>query len=212
MNTAARRPTRPLVLHDFALSGHCHRVRLMLSLLDLPFESVAVDLVGGEQRKPPFQALNRLGQVPVLQDGDLTIADSNAIIVYLATAYGDESWLPRSPAGMAAVQRWLSVAAGEIVQGPGTARLQCLFKVPGDHAQCVQKAERLLGVIDAELQSRAFLTGASPTIADIACYTYVAHAPEGRISLEPYGHVRAWLSRIEQLPRFVGMQRSRLPA
>ena len=212
MKPAEHRPAQPLLLHDFALSGHCHRVRLMLSLLDLPYESIAVDLLAGEQRRPPFLALNPFGQVPVLQDGALTLADSNAILVYLAGRYGDESWLPKEPARAAAVQRWLSVAAGEIAAGPGTARAQVLFKTPGDRQQSIKRAERLLTVMDGELKPSPFLTGATPTIADVAGYSYIAHAPEGGVSLEPYAHVRAWLARIEQLPGFVGMQRSQVAA
>ncbi len=204
----ARRPTQPLTLYDFPLSGHCHRVRLMLSLLELQCESIAVDLLAGEQRRAPFLDRNAFGQVPVLVDGDLTLADSNAILVYLAAAYGDESWLPREPAKMAAVQRWLSVAAGPIANGPGLARALNLFKLPGDVADCLKRSAQLLSVVDAELNGRAFLVGAAPTIADVACYAYIAHAPEGGVSLEPYAYVRAWLARIEQLPRFVGMAKS----
>jgi glutathione S-transferase len=208
MRPADRRPAQPLQLHDFTLSGHCHRVRLMLSLLDLPYESIAVDLLAGEHKRPPFLALNPFGQVPVLQDGTLTIADSNAILVYLAGRYGDESWSPKEPAQAAAVQRWLSVAAGEIASGPGAARAQVLFKTPGDPQESIKRAERLLEVMDRELRARPFLTGATPTIADVACYSYIAHAPEGGVALEPYAHVRAWLARIEQLPGFVGMRKT----
>jgi glutathione S-transferase len=58
-------PQRPIRLHRFALSGHCHRVELLLSLLELPYESIDVDLRAGEQRRPEFLALNPFGQVPV---------------------------------------------------------------------------------------------------------------------------------------------------
>ena len=208
MNRPDRRPAQPLKLHDFALSGNCHRVRLMLSLLDLPYESIAVDLLAGEHRRPAFLALNPFGQVPVLQDGDLTVADSNAILVYLAGKYGGQAWLPSAPAHAAAVQRWLSVAANEIANGPGAARAQVLFKRPGDTQECIERAQRLLAVMDQELQNRAFLTGATPTIADVAGYSYIAHAPEGGVALEPYEHVRAWLARVERLTGFVGMRRT----
>ena len=210
--TATRHSTQPLKLYDFELSGHCHRVRLMLSLLDLPYQSITVDLLGGEHRRPPFLALNPFGQVPVLRDGEITLADSNAILVYLAAAYGDEHWLPRAPARAAAVQRWLSVAAGEIAHGPGAARGQVLFKLPGNAEECLQRADRLLKVMDRELRQREFLAGATPSIADVAGYTYIAHAPEGHVSLAAFEHVRAWLARVEQLPRFVGMRRSPVAA
>jgi glutathione S-transferase len=66
----------------------------------------------------------------------------------------------------------------------------------------------LLKIIDQELAKSAFLTGSEPTIADVAAYSYIAHAPEGNVSLENYANVRAWLARIEALPGFVGMPRT----
>lgn len=84
-------------LYDFALSGHSHRARLMLSLLDLEYEAVPVNLREGEHKQPAFLKLNRFGQIPVLVDGDEVIADSNAILVYLARRYGHGDWLPSDP-------------------------------------------------------------------------------------------------------------------
>ena len=97
---------------------------------------------------------------------------------------------------------------GQVPVLPGAARLQVLFKLPGDRVETAKRAARLLSVMDEQLVLRPFLTGAKPTIADVAGYTYIAHAPEGGISLEPYPQVRAWLARIEQLPRFVGMPKT----
>lgn len=197
-------------LYSFTLSGHAHRVRLFLSLLGLPFEIVEVDLAAGAQREPAFLALNPSGQVPVIDDGGTVVADSNAILVYLAKRYGDTRWLPDDPVGAAAVQRWLSLAAGPIASGPCAARLVTVFGARLDHDAAKRTALKLFDVIDAELADKPFATGAQPTIADIAAYTYIAHAPEGGVSLEPYPHLRAWLARIEALPGFVGMPVSRV--
>jgi glutathione S-transferase len=195
-------------LHRVPLSGHAHRVELMLSLLGLPFESVEVDLAGGAHKTPAFLAMNPFGQVPVIEDGEATLADSNAILVYLATRYDTSGrWLPRDPLGAAAVQRWLSVAAGELVNGPGLARVEVLFKRPRD-PQRHRLAARLFEVMEAHLAQQEWLAGTAPTIADIALYTYTAHAPEGGVSLQPYPRLRRWLARIEALPGFVGMRRS----
>lgn len=195
------------------LSGHCHRVQLMLSLLGRPAEFVEVDVLGGENRTPSFLARNPLGQVPVIEDGGLTVADSNAILVYLALAYDPaRRWLPADPATAAAVQGWLSLAAGPLVQGPSTARLVRLFGVDADWDQAAAAAERLLGHLDRHLEDRAFLVGGGATIADVALYAYVALAPEGGVPLEPYPAVRAWLARIEDLPRFVPMRRTPVAA
>jgi len=195
-------------LYRFPLSGHAHRAELMLSLLGLPFARVDVDLLHGEQRQPVFLAKNAFGQVPVIEDGELTIADSNAILVYLASRYDDTGrWLPRDPVGAAQVQRWLSVAAGPLSEGPARARADVVFGRPRERRPH-EVAARLLAVMEQHLAGQAFFAGDHATIADIALYTYTAHAPEGGISLEPYPQIRAWLARIEALPGFVGMQRS----
>ncbi|ABX18710.1 glutathione S-transferase family protein [Burkholderia multivorans] len=206
---AAAQPVSPIRVYSFPLSGHAHRVRLFLSLLGLPFETVDVDLAAGAQRAPAFLALNPLGQVPVIDDNGTVLADSNAILVYLAKRYGDAHWLPDDPLGAAAVQRWLSFAAGPIATGPAAARLVTVFGAALDHDAAKRTAAKLLTAIDGELADKPFAIGAQPTIADIAAYTYIAHAPEGGVSLDPYPHVRAWLARIEALPRFVAMESTR---
>lgn len=206
-------PAHPIRLYHYPLSGHSHRVQLFLSLLGLPFEVVDVDLRQGQQKQPEFLARNVFGQVPVIEDGDVTLADSNAILVYLATKYDDSGrWLPRDPAAAGEVQRWLSVAAGLLVQGPGAARLVTVFGASFDHDRAKAVAARLYGVLDPYLATRDVLVGTAPTIADIALYTYTVVAPEGGVSLDPYPHVRAWLSRIEALPGFVPMTRSAVAA
>ncbi|CAB3897288.1 Disulfide-bond oxidoreductase YfcG [Achromobacter aegrifaciens] len=200
--------TPTLTFYSFPLSGHAHRVALMLSLLDVPHRKVDVDLRGGEQKRPPFLALNAFGQVPVIDDGGVVVADSTAILVYLAKRYGGQAWLPEDPAGAAAVQRWLSAASGPLAIGPAAARLVTLFGAAYDVDSTLARAHALLKVMEGELAARDFLAGTTPTIADVACYAYVAHAPEGNVSLEAYPHVRAWLGRIESLPRFVPMASS----
>ncbi|RKU03348.1 glutathione S-transferase [Burkholderia sp. Nafp2/4-1b] len=206
---AARKPARPVRVYSFPLSGHAHRVRLFLSLLGLPFDIVDVDLAAGAQREPAFLALNPLGQVPVIDDDGTVLADSNAILVYLAKRYGDAHWLPDDAVGAATVQRWLSYAAGPIASGPAAARLVTVFSAPLDHDAAKRTAAKVLAAIDGELAGKPFAAGAQPTIADIAAYTYIAHAPEGGVSLEPYPHVRAWLARVEALPGFVAMPSTR---
>lgn len=202
---ASLHPTRPIKLYRYPLSGHSHRVELFLSLLDLPTELIDVDLAAGAQKAPAFLELNPFGQVPVIQDGEVTLADSNAILVYLASQYADEHWLPREPARAAAVQRWLSVAAGLVAFGPAAARLITVFQAPFNAEEVIARAHGLFAVMEKELQKTSFLVGEAPTIADVANYSYIAHAPEGNVSLTPYPHLRSWLARIEGLPRFVPM-------
>ena len=198
-----------LRLYRSPLSGHSHRVQLFASLLGLPIELVTVNLLGGEHKQPAFLAKNSLGQVPVLEDGAYTLADSNAILVYLAEQYDTEQrYWPRSVQARAQVQRWLSVAAGQLHAGPCTARLIKLFNAPFEHALAVRKSHELFSLLEVELSARSFLVGETATVADVALYSYTAHAPEGGVSLDAYPAVRAWLTRIEGLRGFVPMQRT----
>ncbi|PMY46310.1 MULTISPECIES: glutathione S-transferase family protein [Pseudomonas] len=195
-------------LYNFPRSGHAHRVELMLSLLGLPFELIFVDLAKGEHKQADFLALNSFGQVPVIDDQGVVLADSNAILVYLAQKYGQGRWLPSDPVGAARVQRWLSVAAGPIAFGPAVARLITVFGAQRNAEEAIDRSHALLKVVEQELTASPYLAGSEPTIADIAGYSYIAHAPEGNVSLADYSQVRAWLARIEALPGFVGMPRT----
>jgi glutathione S-transferase len=195
-------------LYRSAISGHCHRVELFLSLLGLPFEAIDIDLARKEHKTPDFLAMNLLGQVPVLRDGELTLADSNAILVYLEARYAPGQWLPRDPVGAARVQRWLSLAAGPLAFGPAAARVVQLFKRPTDPTESIERAEGLFQFMESELGRAPFLVGERATLADVAHYAYVARAPEGLVSLQPYPAIRAWLARIEALPGFVPMVKS----
>lgn len=190
-------------LYDLPLSGHAHRARLFLSLIGLPYETVPVDLRGGEHKSPAFLKLNPFGQVPVLDDDGTIVPDSNAILVYVAKKLGRTDWLPEDPEGAARVQRWLSVAAGQIAFGPAAARLVTVFGAAFRPEEVIARAHAILTLVEAELGQRDWLAAARPTIADVALYSYVAAAPEGNVDLAPYPAIRGWLARIEALPGFL---------
>jgi len=193
------------ILHGTRLSGHTHRVQLFLHLLGLPY--TFADSPADVRASGAFRAMNPLGQVPVLQDDGAILVDSNAILVYLAKRYAPGSaWLPEDATGAARVQRWLSQAAGEIMFGPAAARVSARFYDTGvPPALARGLAARVLGLMDGELAAHDWLAGAAPTIADVACYSYVAHAPEGGIALDPYTRVTGWIERVRALPGFVPM-------
>lgn len=116
-------------IYSFPLSGHAHRVELFVSIANIKHEIVYVDLPSGEHKKEPFLTLNPLGQVPVIEDNDIVISDSNAILVYLARRYAPD-FLPSDPMLEAEVQKFLTLAAGEIAFGPAAARLITVFDAP----------------------------------------------------------------------------------
>jgi glutathione S-transferase len=192
-------------LYDFPLSGNCHKVRLLLSFLKLDYEKIPVDLKGSEHKQAPFLQLNPFGQVPVLTDGETVIRDSQAILVYLARQYGGEDWFPVDAALMAKVMQWLSTATREIAVSLAAARVYHLFGSKADIETLENQSHALLKVINNHLNGRNWLEGEHPTIADIACFPYIALSGDAKISLTAYPHVIAWVDRIKQLPGYISM-------
>lgn len=194
-------------LYRHPLSGHSHRVEAFLSILGLDAEIIDVDLANGAHKQAAYLEKNSFGQVPVLEDGDITLSDSNAILLYLATQYDKQrTWLPEDAVAAAQVQRFLSLAAGKIAFGPAAARLINVFGAKLDKDHVVTVAHAVLTDLEQHLQNREWLVGEQISIADIANYAYIAHAPEGDVSLANYDNIRAWLRRIEKQPGFVAMQ------
>ncbi|ANN67193.1 glutathione S-transferase family protein [Bordetella bronchialis] len=195
-------------LYHHPLSGHSHRARLFLSLIGAPAELVEVDLAARAHKQPEFLKLNPFGQVPVLVDGETVVADSNAILVYVGKKLGRTDWVPEAPEQAAAVQRWLSVAAGDIAFGPAAARLVTVFGASLDAQAAIARAHVVLKRMDDALAQGPWIAAAHPTIADVALYSYTARAPEGYVDLKDYANVRQWLARVEALPGFVPFQRT----
>ncbi|WP_299637956.1 glutathione S-transferase family protein [uncultured Ruegeria sp.] len=196
-------------IHRHPLSGHSHRIELFAKLGGINHELVDVDLLAGEHKKEPFLSLNPAGQVPVIEDGDTVVADSNAILVYLARKYAPD-WLPTDPIREAEVQKFLSLAAGDIAHGPATARLVTVFGAQLDAERPKAVANAAFARLEAHMNGREWLVGTNPTIADVAIYSYSAHAPEGNVSLDDFPNIRGLLGRIEALPGFVPMQSTKV--
>lgn len=201
--------SNPITLYWDTLSGHSHRVQLFLSLLRVPFTIQQVELRKGAHKTPEFRAINPAGQLPAIDDSGTVVTDSNAILTYLALTYdAARIWFPADPVAAAQVVRWFSFAAGPVAFGPARARLHYVFGANIDLEAAQNLANAQLPNLEAALTGKRFLVGDAPTVADVAVYTYVAHAPEGGISLEPFPAVRAWIARVEALPGFVPMQKT----
>ncbi|WP_348944765.1 glutathione S-transferase family protein [Chitinibacter sp. FCG-7] len=195
-------------LYEFALSGNCHKVRLMLSLLDIPYQSIAVNGADREHKSAEFLAKNPLGQVPVLVDGNVVLRDSQAILVYLARQYGvaqADFWLPSDPVGQAQVQAWLATAANEVTRGPNALRLFHKWGRAVALAEAESITAQLMAVLETSLTKQPWLAAPHCTIADIALYPYIALSVEGKVALTQYPAVCQWLARIETLPGYIAM-------
>lgn len=202
-------PSKPIILYWDTLSGHSHRVRLALSLMGLPHEIKQIALRKGEHKTPKFLAINPQGKLPAIDDNGTIVYDSNAILAYLALKYDMErKWFPADPLAAAEIVRHLSFAAGPVEFSAADARLVNVFGAKIDQANTSRIEQKWFPVFNQELATKHFLVGGRPTIADVANYTYIAHAPEGGIDLSPYPHIREWLARIEALPGFVAMERT----
>ena len=191
-------------LHDAEGSGNCYKVRLLAALLGVELELSPINLAANENRTDDYLALNPRGQIPTLIDGDDVIWDSQAILTHLARHHGPE-WLPDATGELVRVMQWLAVAENECLYGLARARAVKLFARPWDMEQSQTLGRAGLEVLETHLASNDWLAAGRPTIADIACYPYVALAPVGEISLSPYKNVIAWIGRIQALPGYVSM-------
>jgi glutathione S-transferase len=191
-------------LYDNPISGNCYKVRLLLALIGKEYEQIPVDSLRGETRQAPFLAISARGLIPVLEDNGEVIADSMAILTYLARRYAPE-WLPDTPLGEARVAEWLAVAADELQYGAATARRIKKLGVEGDLKAAQQQAIKGLALLESRLAEHSWLAAEKPTVADIACYPYVALLPEGGVELTPYPAISQWIARIQALPGYLPM-------
>ena len=190
-------------LYNFPVSGNAYKIRLLLAFLKLNYEFIPVDLFAGEHKTKAFLKLNPRGQVPVLIDDNVTIWDSQAILVYLARKYGDQIWLPVGSEAMAEVMQWMAVSENEMLFGLARARAVKTFKRPWNLEQCQEYGRSGLAVMELQIQDHDWLAADHPTIADIACYPYVVLAPDGGVELEEFPSVQKWLKRFEGLQGYM---------
>lgn len=194
-----------LELYEFAISGNCHKVRMMLSFLRQDYKSYPVNGAAGEQKTPGFIAKNPFGQVPVLVDGATVLRDSQAILVYLAKRYGGATWMPEDAVGMSRTVAWLSIAANEISRGPGALRSHFKFGRVVDIDEANKITNAVLEITNSQLIQSEWLIGEKLTIADLAIYPYLALAHEGKVVLTPFTAIQRWMQKIQALPNFVSM-------
>jgi glutathione S-transferase len=199
-----------MTLLDYALSGNCYKVRLLLGWLGLEYERRLFDFYPGfEHRSDEFLQINPLGQLPVIIDDGEVIRDAQAILVHLAANYDrTRRWYPlHAPRLLGQIQLWLAFA--DTITGTcSAARLHDAMFFDLDVERARAGGHRLLRVLDEHLwfreqeSCRWLCPGDHPTIADIACFPYLALSEEGGISLDDYPAVRRWIDRFMRLEGF----------
>lgn len=183
-----------------------YKVRLLLSMLELPYELVELDMYGGEHKREPFLSLNRFGQMPALTDNDFTIADSHACLVYLARQYDrTDRWLPSDAEGEAKVAEWLSKSANEVHQGPWMKRAKIrrpdAIKLSDEEIDA--RCDHILALMDKHLERRDWLAREHPTIADVSIFAPVSMLKVSGYDTDKWPAVTRWLDRIRALPRAI---------
>jgi len=202
-----------ITLYDYELSGNCYKVRLLLSMLGLQYKKKTIEFYpAAEHKSDSFLSINPLGALPVLEDENTRIRDSQAILVYLAARYDQhQTWYPtESPATLAMITQWLCFA-DSLTGTASAARLADGFFYDLDGDACRKAAHKLFRILDEHLwfNERAaqswIVAGEAPTIADIACFAYIMLSEEGGISRMNYPAIRRWCDRVKRLPGFIVM-------
>jgi glutathione S-transferase len=185
-------------LYDYAGSGNCYKVRLLLALLHREYERVPVDIFAGETLTDAFAALNPLRETPVLQlDSGEVIAQSPAILWYVAE---ETLFLPADRVGRALVLQWLAFEQERVMGGIGGPRFRRLTGRPPIEGR-LAIGEQALALLDSHLRARDWLVADRCTIADVAVFGYGHVAAD--VGLAPGAHVLAWMERLRALPGFV---------
>lgn len=203
------------ILHEDPRSGNCHKIVLTASLLGLPLERRQYDIMAGETRTPEFLAnVNANGRIPVLQidDGKATrlLPESNAACFYLADG---SQLVPADRFARADMLRWMFFEQYNHEPNIATLRFWLAFVGPSNlseqqQAQLMPKrlaGEAALQLMDDHLARRPWLVGDAITLADVALYPYTSCSEAGGFPLEDFGHVCAWLRRVEAQPGFAPM-------
>jgi glutathione S-transferase len=190
-------------LHATKASINGYKVRLLLSMLRLPYELVELDMYGGEHKREPFLSLNPFGQMPALQDGDFSIADSHACLVYVARRYDVTGhWLPTDAEGEAKVAEWLSKSANEVHQGPWMkrAKIRRPDAIKLSNEEIDARCDHILRIMDAALAKRDWLALGRATIADLSCFGPISMLEVSGYETGQWPHVTGWLERVKALP------------
>ena len=193
-------------LYNVAYSGNSYKVRLLLAQLGLSCEIVEVDILSGKSRTPEFLKINPNGRTPVLDDNGFVLAESNAILAYLARG---TKFLPEDRQSWAQVFQWLFFEQYSHEPYIATSRFWLQHKPDTPERSSVVAARRdggwaALKIMEDHLGKNDFFVG-NYTIADIALFGYTHVSHEGGFLLNDFPHIRSWIERVKSEPGFIPM-------
>jgi len=198
-----------ILVYGDSISGNCYKIQLLCSQLDIQYDWKEVDILNGDTRTDEFLAMNANGKIPLLViNGDRYLAESNAILCYLA---GDSDLAGKNGFARAEVLQWMFFE--QYSHEPNIATSRFIMKYlgsPPDRQPALEEKRvggyKALDVMEARLSKNNFFVDGNYSLADIALYAYTHTADEGGFDLAAYPAVRAWLSRVEGTPGYHPMR------
>jgi glutathione S-transferase len=194
-------------LYQMADSGNCYKVRLLMSQLELPFETIAIDITKGESRTEEFLRINPNGKIPTFDAGSgRTLAESNAILWYMAR---DSQFLPAEPFSQALVLQWFGFEQYSHEPNIATARYWMkILDAADEHESEIAKKQiggyQALRVMEQHLSLHEYFVE-NYSIADIALFAYTHVCHEGGFSLADFPRIQDWIERVKSQPRFLAI-------
>lgn len=197
-------------LYFHPMSGNAQRVTCFLATHQIAFEPQVVALQNGEHKQPEYLALNPMGQVPTLVDGDLVLCESLAILRYVAAEHAPDT-LGSTPKERARIDQWsvwglvhLGASFSALNAAAGLTRMFGGTPDPEIVATRLEEVHRLLGILADKLKDSAFVVGEQPTIADYAIAPMLEatqrFSPELTLDAQPV--IAAWMTRITSIPHW----------
>ncbi len=195
-------------LYDFLPSGNCYKIRLLLNQLRIDYERVNVDILNKASRTPEFLKINPNGRTPVLYHDGQYLAESNAILWYLAS---DTRFLPQGKYEQALVLQWMFFEQYSHEPNIATPRYWVsILKAEEEYREQLTAKMKLgyaaLDVMEQHLANNRYFVGDKYSIADIALYAYTHVAEEGNFDLSGYKEIKAWFERVESQENYIGIQ------
>jgi glutathione S-transferase len=201
--------TGRLVLHEYAASNNCYKVRLTAALVGTHLDRREYDIMKGETRTPDFLAnVNPNGRIPVLQVGDHFIPESNAASYFVADG---SPLIPTDPFDHADMLRWMFWE--QYNHEPNIATLRFWMRWVGfDNLSDLQRAQMpgkrtagnaALKLMDEHLSGREWFVGDAISLADVCLFAYTHVADDADFDLSRYPQVVEWLERVKGDPRYL---------
>ena len=193
-------------LFNVAYSGNSYKVRLLLAHLAIPYEIIEVDILTGKSRTPEFLKVNPNGRTPVLDDNGFILAESNAILAYLAKG---TKFLPEDRQKFASIFQWMFFEQYSHEPFIATSRFWLQHKPDSPEKTAALASRRdggwaALRIMEDHLAKNNFFVG-DYSIADIALFAYTHVAHEGGFPLNNFPKLGAWIERLEAQPGFLPM-------